>query len=592
MRVRAARRPGTTPGAPDALLTSAPPDPFLEDPTLPGIFDYANDFYLEPSPPDGDRGVQIRRQDTSSCTNNYVPTGTNPESKTHRWVSDPMPESFTATGTATLEFYTAAINNALHSGRLCVYIFRRNGTQDTLLNDSATGLPYFTYQPPAGENWPRATPTASDPLGWKKIRFEMSFGQLTIPAGQRLGIALSTERSGTTFDAGLQVLYDHHLTPSRIEVETNTPLDLAGIPNLQITNPTVTALPATLAGTLKNFIAGQTVTYRLDDPNVGPLLTATTTPDPTTGGNATVSLTLPDGTANGVHTIYATGSLGDFTGRQISVNVTRVDSTAIVKTAGCAGGYIKRSGTYYVYADVAGLPGSVTANVSSITAGQTAVPLIAGDYLVDGVLYNYRSASLTAGSSLAAGSISYTVTPAGGATASGSTLVDITVPTPVDVQTANRTGGTAALAEPGDTITFTYGEPIDPCSLVAGWDGDPPAGIVAFIKDNGGSKDTMTFYNGATGTQIPLGSLNLGPAKGDYTGGSNATFGYTGAFSSLEIIDNQIKVTLGSLYSGSVRSPGTADVMSWAPSASATDYAGNGSTTSAFLEPGVLDKEF
>ena len=219
---------GTTAGAPDALITTSPPDTFLDDPALPGFYDYSNDFYLEPSPPDGDRGVQLRRQDAAGC--NYSPAGANPESKIHRWVSDPLAANFTMTGKVTLEFYTSAINNATHSGRLCVYLFRRIeagappvATDTAILNPSGS-VPYFTYTPPAGENWPRAAPTVDDPLGWKKVRVQMNFSSITIPAGQRLGLALSTERAGTTFDAGLQVLYDHHKAPTRIEVETTTPI--------------------------------------------------------------------------------------------------------------------------------------------------------------------------------------------------------------------------------------------------------------------------------------------------------------------------------------------------------------------------------
>ena len=220
---------GTTAGAPDSLITSAPPDTFLDDPNLPGFYDYANDFYLEPSPPDGDRGLQLRRQDSSGCA--YSPVGTNPESKIHRWVSDPLPSNFALSGRVTLELYTAAINNATHSGKLCIYLFRRSevgdppvATDTAIINPATGGVPYFTYSPPGGENWPRAAPTADDPLGWKKVRVQMNFTALTIPAGQRLGVALSTERAGTTFDAGLQVLYDHHKTPTRLEVETTTPI--------------------------------------------------------------------------------------------------------------------------------------------------------------------------------------------------------------------------------------------------------------------------------------------------------------------------------------------------------------------------------
>ena len=587
---------GTTPGAPDALLTSAPPDPFLDDPSLPGVFDYSNDFALEPSPPDGDRGVQIRRQDASGCTYNSASLGADPQTKIHRWVSDPLPATFTATGHATLEFYTAAINNALHTGRLCIYIFRRNGSQDTMVTNPATGLPYFTYPPSAGESWPRATPTASDPLGWKKIRFDMDFTQFDISEGHRLGVALSTERSGTTYDAGLQVLYDHHLTPSRIEVETTTPLDLADIPSLTISNPTVTSLPTTLTGELRRFAAGQNVTYRLDDPTNGPILTATTTPTPTpSSGPAAVSVTLPSTLSNGTHTLYAIGDLGDLTGRQFTVNILRVNSSALVKSTGCRGGYIKRNGSYYVYADVGGTPSSVTANVSSITAGQTAVPLTAGNYTVNGEIYNYRSAALTSGSTLAAGSASYTITPAGGVATAGSAVIDIAAPTPVDVQTVNATGGTVGLPQPADSVVFTYSEPIEPCSLVAGWDGLDPVDIVTYMADAGGSNDTLYFYNPATGTQVPLGSVNLGTSKGDYTGSSNAIFGIGATPGTIAVNSYQVTVTLGSLYSGSVKTGATADVMRWtggATPAPPTDYAGNNGTTTAVNESGISDKEF
>ena len=223
---------GEVAGAPDALMTSAPPDTFLDDPTLPAFYDYSNDFYLEPSPPDGDYGVQLKRQDVALC--DYSPGGANPESKIHRWVSDPVAAGFAMSGKVTLEFYTAAINDATHSGKLCIYLFRRAEAGappvavDTPIKIKASGVDvfndYYLYSPPSGESWPRRdAPTVDDP-GWKTVRVQMTIEPGTVLAGERLGIALSTERSGTTFDAGLQILYDHHQTPTRIEVDTTTPM--------------------------------------------------------------------------------------------------------------------------------------------------------------------------------------------------------------------------------------------------------------------------------------------------------------------------------------------------------------------------------
>jgi hypothetical protein len=46
----------------------------------------------------------------------------------------------------------------------------------------------------------------------------------TIPAGDRLGLALSVERANTPADA-IPIMYDHPNYASRIEVDTNTPID-------------------------------------------------------------------------------------------------------------------------------------------------------------------------------------------------------------------------------------------------------------------------------------------------------------------------------------------------------------------------------
>ncbi len=76
------------PERPDTLLLTVPPDPFLEDPTLPDTFDFADDPYLEPAP-DFDDGLQMLRQDVERLHLQPRPV-TNPEAKIHRWVSDPL----------------------------------------------------------------------------------------------------------------------------------------------------------------------------------------------------------------------------------------------------------------------------------------------------------------------------------------------------------------------------------------------------------------------------------------------------------------------------------------------------------------------
>jgi hypothetical protein len=207
------------PGAPDALLSSDPPDPAPEDPSIPVLRDYSDDFYLEPTP-DTDKGLQIRRDDTVGC--NYDPTGTtNPESQIHRWVTDPMSSTFEMGGKVTLEFYTRTLNDELYPGTLCAYLFERSETgnppiaTDERLTKKVDGTAYWTYE--GNPFWPRNV--------WTKVRLTMEFENAPhfIDIGHRLGVALSVERKGTPADA-IPIMYDHPEYPTRIEVDSLTPL--------------------------------------------------------------------------------------------------------------------------------------------------------------------------------------------------------------------------------------------------------------------------------------------------------------------------------------------------------------------------------
>jgi prepilin-type N-terminal cleavage/methylation domain-containing protein len=210
---------GTTKGAPDALLLGSPPDPDPADINNPLKYDYANDSYLDTSP-DAGVGVQIRKDDTNGC--HYTPTGTtNPESQVHRWVTDPMSENFVLEGKVTLEVFTQSINKAQSSGKLCIYLFKRHEVgsppvaTDTMLTDSLGGTPYWTYY---------ESPIWTTELKAKILTMTLAGTPYTIPAGDRLGVAFSVERQSTPADA-LSFMYDHPQAPTRIEVDTSTPID-------------------------------------------------------------------------------------------------------------------------------------------------------------------------------------------------------------------------------------------------------------------------------------------------------------------------------------------------------------------------------
>ena len=99
-------------------------------------------------------------------------------------------------------------------------------------------------------------------------------------------------------------------------------------PSLTLSPSTVSTLPATLTGSLAAYVPGQTVTLRLDDPATGTVLSGTVTPSTIpAGGGASVSVTVPSGTAPGAHQIYAVGSAGDTAAAPVSVTTTITSST-------------------------------------------------------------------------------------------------------------------------------------------------------------------------------------------------------------------------------------------------------------------------
>lgn len=365
---------------------------------------------------------------------------------------------------------------------------------------------------------------------------------------------------------------------------------------------TITSLPATLTGTLAGYATGETVTFRLDDASSGTVLTSSISPTPVpTGGSVSFSVTIPAGVLNGSHTVYAVGSLGTQTSGGITVSIPdttppTVSAAVINKSSGDTPSYLKQGGQYYVYANVTD-PGiyatgvaSVTADVSNITTGTTVASMTAGSYSVAGVSYNYRSSLLTADALLVAGSKSFTITAKDGAnnsTTQGpfSLTVDNTAPTATDIQTANVSGGTNGLAETGDSISFTFSEPIDPNSVIAGWDGGSATVTLRLINGTILNNDSIAIYNQTNTTQLPLGSADLG-----LSGYTNADVNYTG--STMLMSGSTITVTLGTASGSGAQTIGNNSTMIWTPSTTPTDRAANACLATPAVESGAADKEF
>lgn len=318
----------------------------------------------------------------------------------------------------------------------------------------------------------------------------------------------------------------------------------------------------------------------------------------------TVSPTLAAFTAGAESAGNSVTAAADFRAPQVT-------ALAIGKAAGGATGFVKQGGGYFVYANVAADTGkpasgiaSVTADVSGVTTGATAIPLTAGSFSAGGVTYGYRSAALTANAVLAAGAKAFSVTATDNASnansANGSVTVDNTAPAAADVQTANA--GSNGLAEQGDSLLLTFSEPVEPESILAGWSGTATPVVVRLV-DNGLfglplGNDAVQVFNAANSAALPLGAVDLG--RSDYVAGllgGNIRFGGSGTASTMTMSGNTVTVVLGTYNATVIVDPmrttaagnGTA---TWTPTATPYDRASNAMSTASASESGGADREF
>jgi hypothetical protein len=160
--------------------------------------------------------------------------------------------------------------------------------------------------------------------------------------------------------------------------------------------------------------------------------------------------------------------------------------------------------------------------------------------------------------------------------------VDNTAPAPTDVQGGNG-GAVAGQPDAGDWLRFTWSEALRPASVRTGWTGTALA-VVVTITD-AGTRDTLTIAPASGGGTVNL----LGTAlrlNADVAGSATVVFDATMTQSG-----TAITVTLGAKRSGTVKTS-AARTMSWTASASATDAAGNPSTTGVVTESGASDADF
>jgi hypothetical protein len=200
------------------------------------------------------------------------------------------------------------------------------------------------------------------------------------------------------------------------------------------------------------------------------------------------------------------------------------------------------------------------------TAVQTLTPTRSG------ATWTTTAAALTSGTYTAQATQTDSA-PSTGTSAAVTFTVDATKPTATAVVAANKTGGTAGKIESGDTITYTYSEPITAASVWTGWSGSSTTVHVRFTSSG---NDTVTILDTSNTAAINLGSV---ATNADYVS-STATFNGTMVRSA---DGASIVVTLAT---PSNVQP-TANVgrnMSWTPNAAVKDLVGNAASTTAYTE--------
>jgi chitinase len=285
-----------------------------------------------------------------------------------------------------------------------------------------------------------------------------------------------------------------------------------------------------------------------------------------------------------------TNNTGDSIAAAPDYAAPTVTAPAIIKTAGGVGNYLAQNTQFYVYANVTDT-GNPASGIASVNASGTlpgygfqTIPLATtgGPWTVGGVSYNYRS-TLNTFPPMAEQTIPLNIDVADNAGNSGSPgfnlVIDNTAITGTNIQATNTSGGTVGRAEAGDTITYTFSEPPERESIVAGWNSGSQSVTVNLNNAGAPNGDNVTIPAAPA-----LGTYNL--RQTDYTT-ANRTF----ANSTMTLTGNTITIVLGTASGGVTTTAATA-TSQWVTSTALTDRAGNAMTAATVNETGAADKEF
>jgi hypothetical protein len=230
---------------------------------------------------------------------------------------------------------------------------------------------------------------------------------------------------------------------------------------------------------------------------------------------------------------------------------------------------------------LSGTAGTASGDATTVTvriysgAAATGTPVQTLTPTRAGVSWSTTAATLTSGTYTAQATQSDTLGNTG-TSAAHTFTVDTIAPTATSIAAANG-GATAGKVEAGDIITFSYSEPIDPATVLAGWSG---ASTAVQVRVTAGvlAPDPFTVLDGSGGTTVHLGTVQ---SNGDYVT-TTATFAATMVRSADH---TSVVVTVGANQSGVMSLFAVAaQNMTWTVDGAVKDLAGNAVTTTSITE--------
>ncbi|WP_104182270.1 Ig-like domain-containing protein [Arthrobacter sp. B0490] len=165
-----------------------------------------------------------------------------------------------------------------------------------------------------------------------------------------------------------------------------------------------------------------------------------------------------------------------------------------------------------------------------------------------------------------------------------------------DIQTTSTTT-TPGTAGPGDSMVFTYSQPVNPATVTPTWNG-AALPVTVRLRDGSlvgldGSGDTIDVQR--SGAAVNLGSVNL---RQNYVR-NRRTVTFNATMTATSVIINGgprtvVTVTLGTAATGAgnLRTTGTPAAMIWTPSTTVATPTGIRSSNTPATESGAVDRDF